>query len=87
MASLDALTLSMARLAHATLAPESAATSILIGVAVNSVAKGVLAWIAGGAGIGRRVLLFAALAIAAGFVGLQLASLWDPIAFLSRLAE
>ncbi|HSD41381.1 MAG TPA: MgtC/SapB family protein [Burkholderiales bacterium] len=87
MASLDALTLSMARLAHATLAPESAATSILIGVAVNSVAKGVLAWIAGGAGIGRRVLLFAALAIAAGFVGLQLASLWDPIAFLARITR
>jgi uncharacterized membrane protein (DUF4010 family) len=86
MASLDALTLSMARLARAALAPETAATSILIGVAVNSVAKGVLAWVAGGAGIGRRVLLIAALAIAAGIVGLQLASLWDPLAFLARIA-
>jgi hypothetical protein len=54
-------------------------------VAVNSIAKGVLAWSIGGAGIGRRVLLIAALAIAAGFVGLQLASLWDPGAFLGRM--
>jgi len=33
------------------------------------------------------VLLIAALAIAAGFVGLQLANLWDPGAFLARIAR
>jgi uncharacterized membrane protein (DUF4010 family) len=86
IADVDALTLSMTRLARTTLGPETAAQAILVTVAVNSIAKGVLAWIAGGAGIGRRVLLIAALAIAAGFVGLQLASLWDPAAFLSRIA-
>ena len=87
LASLDALTLSMARLARTALAPETAATSILIGVAMNSVAKGVLAWITGGGAIGRRVLLISAAAIAAGFVGLQLASLWDPGALLGRIAR
>jgi len=85
IAEVDALTLSMTRLARTTLGPETAAQAILLAVAVNSIAKGVLAWIIGGAGIGRRVLLIAALAIAAGFVGLQLASLWDPGAFLGRM--
>jgi uncharacterized membrane protein (DUF4010 family) len=87
IADVDAFTLSMTRLARTTLGPETAAQAILVTVAVNSVAKGMLAWIAGGAGIGRRVLLIAALAIATGFVGLQVASLWDPIAFLERIAR
>ncbi len=87
IADVDAFTLSMTRLARTTLGPETAAQAILVAVAVNSVAKGVLAWITGGAGMGRRVLLVAALAIAAGFVGLQLASLWDPGAFLTRIAR
>jgi uncharacterized membrane protein (DUF4010 family) len=86
IADVDALTLSMTRLARTALEPQTAAEAILVAVAVNSVAKGVLAWITGGAGIGRTVLLIAALAIAAGFVGLQLASLWDPLAFLARVA-
>lgn len=84
IANLDALTLSMARLARTALDPETAATAVLVGVAVNSVAKSALAWVAGGAAMGRRVLLIALAAIAAGYVGLQLASLWDPLAFLSR---
>jgi uncharacterized membrane protein (DUF4010 family) len=87
IADVDAFTLSMTRLARTALGPETAATAILVTVAVNSIAKGVLAWITGGAGIGRRVLLIAAAAIAAGFVGLQLASLWDPGAFLVRIAR
>jgi uncharacterized membrane protein (DUF4010 family) len=85
IANVDALTLSMTRLARTALGPRAAAEAILVAVAVNSVAKGVLAWMTGGAGIGRLVLLIAALAIAAGFVGLQLASLWDPIAFITRI--
>jgi len=87
IADVDAFTLSMTRLARTALGPETAATAILVTVAVNSIAKGVLAWITGGAGIGRRVLLIAAAAIATGFVGLQLASLWDPGAFLARIAR
>ena len=85
IADVDAFTLSMTRLARTTLGAETAAQAILVTVAANSVAKGVLAWITGGGGIGRRVLLIAAFAIAAGFVGLQLASLWDPGAFLGRM--
>jgi uncharacterized membrane protein (DUF4010 family) len=87
IADVDAFTLSMTRLARTALGPETAATAILVTVAVNSVAKGVLAWIAGGAGIGRRVLLIAAAAISAGLVGLQLGGLWDPGAFLARIAH
>jgi uncharacterized membrane protein (DUF4010 family) len=87
IADVDAFTLSMTRLARTALGPETAATAILVTVAVNSAAKGVLAWITGGAGIGRRVLLIAAAAIAAGFAGLQLASLWDPAAFLIRITR
>jgi uncharacterized membrane protein (DUF4010 family) len=84
IADVDALTLSMARLARTALGPETAATAILVTVAVNSVAKGVLAWVAGGGGMGRRLLLISLAAIAAGYVGLRLASLWDPIALLMR---
>ncbi|HSD54898.1 MAG TPA: DUF4010 domain-containing protein [Burkholderiales bacterium] len=87
IADVDALTLSMTRLARTALGPETAAKAVLIAAAVNSVAKGALAWITGGAGIGRRVLLIAALAIVAGFVGLQLASLWDPLAFITRFTR
>jgi uncharacterized membrane protein (DUF4010 family) len=86
IADVDAVTLSMAQLARTSLGPETAATAILVTVAVNSVAKGVLAWITGGRGIGQRLLLIAAAAIAAGWVGLQLASLWDPLAFLGRMS-
>lgn len=85
--TVDALTLSMTRLARTALGPETAAEAILLAVGVNSVAKGVLAWVTGGAGIGRRVLLIAVLAIGAGFVGLQMASLWDPLAFLARITR
>jgi uncharacterized membrane protein (DUF4010 family) len=85
IADVDAVTLSMAQLARTSLGPETAATAILVTVAVNSVAKGVLAWITGGRGVGQRLLLIAAAAIAAGWVGLQLASLWDPLAFLGRM--
>ena len=87
IADVDAFTLSMTRLARTALGAETAAQAILVTVAANSVAKGVLAWITGGGAIGRRVLLIAAVAIAAGFVGLQLASLWDPGAFLGRIAR
>ncbi|HET9043493.1 MAG TPA: DUF4010 domain-containing protein, partial [Burkholderiales bacterium] len=87
IANVDAFTLSMTRLARTALGAQTAAQAILVTVAANSVAKGVLAWITGGGAIGRRVLLIAAVAIAAGFVGLQLASLWDPGAFLGRIAR
>lgn len=84
IADVDALTLSMSRLARTSLGAETAATAILVTVAMNSVTKGVMAWIVGGGAIGRRLLAVAAAAIAAGYVGLRLASLWDPLAFLGR---
>jgi uncharacterized membrane protein (DUF4010 family) len=84
IADVDAITLSLTRLARTALDPETASKAILIAVAVNSLSKGALAWLTGGAAIGWRTVLVAATAIAAGFAGLGLADLWDPLADLWR---
>jgi uncharacterized membrane protein (DUF4010 family) len=80
LADVDAITLSLTRLARTALDPETASKAILIAVAVNSLSKGALAWLTGGAAIGWRTVVVAATAIAAGFAGLGLADLWDPLA-------
>lgn len=67
LADVDAISLSMARLGSSTIAASTAANAILVAIAVNTTTKVVLAWIAGGAGVGRRMLMTSALAIAAGF--------------------
>lgn len=76
LADVDAITVSLARL-HATgvLAAPAVALGIGAAVAANTVVKAVLAWLAGGAALGRRValshaaaLVGAALALAAGHV-------------------
>ncbi len=73
IADVDAITLSMSRLAQDPASVSLAANAILIVVAVNTVAKAVLGWIAGGAEFGRQLLMVAAAAIAAGAAGALLA--------------
>ena len=55
IADVDAITLSMARLAGATVPSPSAADVILIAVGVNTIAKAVMAAIVGGRSIGAAV--------------------------------
>jgi uncharacterized membrane protein (DUF4010 family) len=84
LAEVDAITLSMARLGRTDLAAQTAAYAILLALGVNSVAKAVLATIAGGRTIGALVAAGTALSIAAGLAGLWLAADWDPFALAGR---
>jgi uncharacterized membrane protein (DUF4010 family) len=69
IADVDAMTLSMSRLASDPGSITLAANAVLIVVAVNTVAKAVLGWVTGGADYGNRLLMAAAAAIAAGGMG------------------
>lgn len=66
IADVDALTLSLTRVAGASVAPANAAGAILVAVGVNTAAKAVLGWMAGGAAGGSRL----AMAAGAGLIGL-----------------
>ncbi len=65
----DAITLSMAKLAGHGISPQVAATTIFLGAASNTLAKGVLAAVVGGWSFGRRVLAAQLLMLAAGAFG------------------
>jgi len=69
----DAISLSMARLAPEGLDARSAAIAILVAVTANSAAKVVLATTAGGAALGKLLGWALAAALAAGGVGLWIA--------------
>ena len=82
IADVDAITLSMARLAGGSLDIQVAAIAVLIAVTVNTIAKTVLGWIAGGRAFGQRMAVAALVALAAGAMGfavgpLPLSSLFD----------
>jgi uncharacterized membrane protein (DUF4010 family) len=66
IADVDAMTLSMSRQATDMAGTTLAANAILIVVAVNTVAKAVLGWATGGPEFGKRMMIAAAMAIAAG---------------------
>jgi uncharacterized membrane protein (DUF4010 family) len=66
----DAISLSMAKLAGAGVSPEVAATTIFLGAASNTIVKGVMAVVAGGRSFGGQVLAAQLAALAAGAVGL-----------------
>ena len=66
IADVDAMTLSMSRLASDEAKVALAANAILIVVAVNTVAKAVIGWATGGAQFGKRMMAAAAVAIAIG---------------------
>jgi uncharacterized membrane protein (DUF4010 family) len=69
VADVDAITLSMARMAGAGLGFDAAAVAVLIAVGVNTLAKAVLGWIAGGRAFGLRLAGAAAVALAIGIGG------------------
>ena len=69
VADVDAITLSMARLGAGPLGTEVAARAIALAVAVNTLAKTVIGWIAGGPEVGWRLAVASALAILAGLLG------------------
>jgi len=68
----DAITLSMARLAGAEVTPQVAATTIFLGAASNTVVKGAMAALLGGAAFGRTVALAFGAMAAGGLLGLAL---------------
>jgi uncharacterized membrane protein (DUF4010 family) len=69
----DAITLSMANLAkEGSLSPSVAVTSIMLGVAANSVVKAVMAASLGGWVFGRRIVLAFGSMLAAGGIGIAI---------------
>lgn len=66
IADVDALTLSMARLAGAEITARTAAGAILVGAGVNTLVKAAMATSIGGARLGRPVAIASAAAIGAG---------------------
>ena len=70
----DAIALSMARLAHTGLAENVAATTILLGVASNTVTKAVMAIVVGGWAFGRQIAPAFAAMLLTGAIGV--AALW-----------
>jgi uncharacterized membrane protein (DUF4010 family) len=68
----DAITLSMARLAGGPVAREVAATTIFLGATSNTVVKGVMAAVLGGAPFRRRVAPALAAMLVAGALGMAL---------------
>lgn len=70
----DAITLSMARLARDGVAPKVAVTTILLGAASNTIVKAVMTIVVGGWAFGRHVALALAVILAAGGIGL--AAMW-----------
>lgn len=69
VADVDAITLSMARLARGELSDATASQAILVAVAVNTGAKAVLAWFIGGGRIGRGILFASFAAFLFGLIG------------------
>lgn len=74
LTDVDAITLSMARLAREGLAHPVAATAILIAAGVNTAVKAGMAWMIGGAAIGKPVTLVVVASLLAG--GLGLTAVW-----------
>jgi uncharacterized membrane protein (DUF4010 family) len=66
IADVDALTLSMARLAGAEITARTAVGAILVGAGVNTLVKAAMATSIGGARLGRPVAIASAAAIGAG---------------------
>ncbi|PLX37501.1 MAG: hypothetical protein C0606_04140 [Hyphomicrobiales bacterium] len=84
-ADVDTVTLSMARLSQGALAADVAATAILIAALSNTLAKTVLAWLAGGWRVGSAMLVGLVLTTVGIIYGMRIAQQWDPVAFLSGL--
>lgn len=70
VADVDAVTLTMARMAEGGLDQAVAARAIALVVAVNTIAKAVLGWMTGGFEFGKRMGTAAAAALGAGALGL-----------------
>ncbi|MCU0954572.1 MAG: MgtC/SapB family protein [Hyphomicrobium sp.] len=70
IADVDAMTLSMSRLASDPASVTLAANAILIVVAVNTVAKAVIGWATGGAAYGKPMMVAAAVALGLGAIGI-----------------
>lgn len=76
IADVDAITISMAKLAQGGLSPWLATTTIVVGAATNTIVKAGLALAIGGIAFGKRVALSLAAVLAAGALGVLSLWLW-----------
>jgi len=74
IADVDAISLSMSRLAGGPLGPAVAAHAIAIAVAVNTISKTVIGWVAGGQAVGLMLAAASAIALLAGLIGVLVAA-------------
>jgi len=68
LADVDAITLAMSRMGGEALGIDVASHAVLIAVAVNTLTKAVLAWVAGGSQTGKRMMGASLLALLAGLL-------------------
>lgn len=70
LADVDAITLSMAKLARGEIGHSAASLAVLLAVAVNTGTKAGLAWVTGGRRIGLGIAIASAIALVSGLLGL-----------------
>lgn len=80
IADVDAITLSMSRMAPTSLSAETAAIAILIAAGVNTIAKAAWGWGAGGREVGIPLAVASLVVALAALAGFAAAQLWDPFA-------
>lgn len=79
IADVDALTLTMSRLAGNGIAEMAASLAILLAAGVNTISKTVLGWLAGGEAAGRTLAAGAVTAALAAIAGFAASYFWDPM--------
>jgi uncharacterized membrane protein (DUF4010 family) len=80
IADVDAITLTMSRMAGSGLSAEHASIAILIAAGVNTLAKAAWGWGAGGREFGMPLAVATLVIAVAAVAGLAAAQLWDPFA-------
>jgi uncharacterized membrane protein (DUF4010 family) len=80
IADVDAITLTMSRMALSGLSAETASIAILIAAGVNTIAKAAWGWGAGGREVGVPLALASLIVALAALAGFAAARLWDPFA-------
>ena len=80
IADVDAITLTMSRMAVSGLSAETASIAILIAAGVNTVAKAAWGWGAGGREVGIPLAVATVIVALAAIAGFAAAQLWDPFA-------
>jgi uncharacterized membrane protein (DUF4010 family) len=84
IADVDAITLTMSRMARTGFSAESASIAILIAAGVNTAAKAAWGWGAGGREIGLPLAVATSVVAIAAVAGFAAVALWDPFAAFAQ---